>query len=348
MRRPLVTVTGPVRLLIVDDSLVTRNLLERLAASDPGITVVGKAENGAQGLEQARRLRPDVITLDIEMPVMNGLDALRAIMKECPTRVLMLSSLTTAGAQATLEALALGAVDFIAKPGTGPLELQRLRDTLVARIRAVAGAPRRPPPPPPPAPLPARRRSGQRRRDVILIGTSTGGPAALQTLIPALPGDLPVGVLVVQHMPAGFTAQLAQRLNRLSAVTVREAVDGDRIEPGTVLIAPGHSHLLARDMTHVALAQEPADLPHRPAVDVLLLSAAPVFRQGALGVILTGMGSDGRAGMAAVKAHGGGVMAQDQASCVVYGMPKAVIDAGLADQVCPLEQLAAAVVQAVG
>ncbi len=338
-------VTGPVRLLIVDDSLVTRNLLERLVAADPGIAVVGKAENGAQGLEQARRLRPDVITLDIEMPVMNGLDALRVIMKECPTRVLMLSSLTTAGAEATLEALALGAVDFIAKPGPGPLELQRLRDTLGARVRAVAGVPRRPvAPPPPPSPLPPVRHRGPQRRDVILIGTSTGGPAALQTLIPALPGDLPVGVLVVQHMPAGFTAQLAQRLDRLSAVTVREAVDGDRIEPGTVLIAPGHSHLLARDTTHVALAQEPADLPHRPAVDILLRSAAPVFRQGALGVILTGMGSDGREGMAALKAHGGRVLAQDQASCVVYGMPKAVIDAGLADRVCPLDQLAAALV----
>ena len=342
-----------IRLMIVDDSAVIRKIIQRTAEEDPDIEVVAQVANGKEAVEKARELKPDLITMDVEMPVMNGLEALKAIMSASPTRVLMVSSLTTEGADTTLEALSQGAVDFLAKPSGGsPLAVQKIKESLLEKIRAVAASrivpagsvlPPAVPQTPPPAPGPVIRPTG--KVELILIGTSTGGPNALQMVIPRLPGDLPVGVLIVQHMPPAFTTQLASRLDKMSALRVKEAEEGDPICPGQVLLAPGHSHLVVRRRGQVGLEEEPADLPHRPAVDVMVTSAAAIYGAGALGVIMTGMGQDGKQGLADLKEKGGIIIAQDEKTSVVYGMPRAAVEAGLADQVCPLEKVASAILR---
>ena len=338
-----------VRLLIVDDSMVTRKMIQQMIGRESWIEVVGTAANGLEGVEKARALGPDVVTMDIRMPVMDGLQALKKIMHECPTRVVMLSAVTTEGADETLEALAAGAIDFIPKleggKATGPEALRRM---LLAKLRiavkaqlSTAGTGKsggRPVAGLVAAPAPGGA------VEVVLIGASTGGPNALQLVVSQLPAELPVGVLIVQHMPATFTRQLARRLDQDSRLRVKEAEDGDEVGPGKVLVAPGHSHMVVRRRGQVGLAEEPADLLHRPSVDVLMESAARVYGAGALAVVLTGMGRDGEQGVTALKAKGGRVIAQDEATCVVYGMPRAVADAGLADQVCPLAEIPAAIV----
>lgn len=347
-----------IRLMIVDDSLFTRKMLQQMVESDPGIEVVALANNGEEAVEKAHRFKPDIITLDVIMPVMDGIAALKQIMRECPTQVLMVSGVTTEGAEITLDALALGAADFLPKPtGGNPAELGKLGKELLEKIHAIAGRRRQPqsvpvpapaevkhPPVPPSAPTPVPRTRPAGKKEIVLIGTSTGGPNALQVVIPKLPGDLPVGVLIVQHMPATFTQPLAARLDRISAVRVKEAQEGDEILPGQVLLAPGHSHLVLRERGHVGLDQEPSNVPHRPAVDVLMASAAKVYGGSAMGVIMTGMGQDGKEGMTQLKAKGGTIIAQDERTCVVYGMPRAVVEAGLADAVCPLEEIAATII----
>jgi two-component system chemotaxis response regulator CheB len=340
-----------IRLLIVDDSLLTRKVLQQLAESDPGIEVVGLASSGTEAIEKAHLLKPDLITLDAIMPGMDGLETLKRIMRDCPTQVLMVSGVTTEGAETSLDALALGAVDFLAKPtGGNPAELGKLRAEFLGKIHALARRKAKPAPTPAPAPVspPSRPLVSPTpklaaKKEVVLIGTSTGGPNALQVVIPRLPGDLPVGVLIVQHMPATFTQTLATRLDRLSALSVKEAQEGDEIRPGQVLLAPGHSHLVLRGRSRVGLDSEPAKVPHRPAVDVMMASAAEVYGPAALGVIMTGMGQDGKEGLALLKAKGGAVIAQDERSCVVYGMPRAVVEAGLADAICPLGEIAATI-----
>jgi two-component system, chemotaxis family, protein-glutamate methylesterase/glutaminase len=338
------------RLLIVDDSMVMRKMIQQLVETVPAFQVVGTAVNGQEAVTKARQLRPDVITMDVRMPVMDGLEALKAIMAERPTPVIMVSAVTTEGADETLEALAAGAVDFLPKGVEGKsLPIEKLKTLLLAKIRMAAisrlpgsAAPRpiqtrkmtRLPPPAVPAGKPI---------ELVVIGSSTGGPNALQVILPQLPGDLSAGLLIVQHMPATFTRQLAQRLDRSSALRVKEAEEGDEVLPGTALLAPGHSHLVLRQRNRVGLEQEPADLLHRPSIDVAIDSAACLYGEAALGVILTGMGQDGRRGMESLKAKGGRGIAQDESTSVIYGMPRAVAEAGLADQIVPLEEISATI-----
>jgi two-component system chemotaxis response regulator CheB len=344
-----------IRVLVTDDSAVIRRLVADVINAERGLQVVGTAENGRRALELVAELRPDVVTLDIEMPVMDGLEAAAALhCRDAALPIIMFSTLTVAGATATLEALARGASDFVSKPsGPGGLAAAQahVRADLVPKIRAL-GAKRvaphattatpvaAPPPRPPSASRPDDR---PRRIDAIVVGVSTGGPKALESVVPTLPGDLAVPVLVVQHMPPTFTALLAERLDRMSAVRVTEATHGERVAPGHVFIAPGDHHLELRRQgveLQLALHDEPPENSCRPAADVLFRSAAAALGAGVLGVVLTGMGEDGTSGARAVHDAGGSVVAQDAATSVVWGMPGSVVRAGLADQVVPLSDVA--------
>lgn len=353
----------PVRVLIVDDSAFMRHVITRELTTDPSILVLGAASNGAEAIEKAKELNPDVITLDIEMPIMSGLEALSRILEVCKARVIMFSSNEGVGQANTVRALELGAVDFILKPsGSISPNLTSVRDTLlravhgaasatVHRMQAIHAAPpssasqsgtiglMQRPVAMPRSKLPARR--------VLVVGSSTGGPQALTSVIPLLPSELDAGVVVVQHMPAGFTASLAARLNDLSPLHVREAVQGDIVLTGEVLVAPGDFHLkfVHDNGTYkVHLDQGPRVHGVRPSVDVTLLSAAEVLPNHVNTVILTGMGRDGTSGAQAIRNAGGWVLAQDEASCVIYGMPRSVIEAGAASAIYSLKDMAASIV----
>lgn len=364
-----------IRVLVVDDSAFMRHTLGRLLGEHEGVDVVGSAANGALGLDAVRSLRPDVVTLDVEMPVMDGLTMLRRVMAEAPTRVVMLSSLTTSGAAVTLDALDAGAIDFIAKPGGSlSIDMGSVADDLVARVRAAAAmtdasflahrartAARnrvqagaspaaansvyraaKPGDARPPV-VPARPRPSVPARRLVVIASSTGGPGALQTLASGLPGHLGAGVVIVQHMPPGFTASLAARLDDVCALPVAEAQAGDTIAEDLVLVAPGNHHLISSSGARVQLVQLPPVNGVRPAADVTLQAVAPVWRERMLCVVLTGMGRDGCDGARAVRSHGGRVFAQDEATATIYGMPAAVAEAGLADLVLPLGRVAQAI-----
>jgi two-component system chemotaxis response regulator CheB len=332
-----------IRVLIVDDSAFVRKALSRMLGGAPDIEVVGAAVDGQDGVEKVLSLRPDVVTLDVKMPRLDGLEALRRIMAECPTPVLLLSSLTGEGADVTLRGLDLGALDFVDKSSVeGHMNLLALADELVEKVRGLAKAHRRPPVAPAAAQLPLPEFARQ-RADLVVIGTSTGGPAALQTVIPALPADLSVPVLVVQHMPIGFTRSLAERLDQRSDLVVREARDGEALSPGRVLIAPAGRHLKVHRVQgepRVLLDYEPLDALHRPSVDVLMQSAARTFGGAVLGVVLTGMGADGVEGLRAIRAAGGRTLAESEDTCVIYGMPKAAIEAGVVHRVAALDRIA--------
>lgn len=352
-----------VRVLVVDDSAFMRKAIAIMLESDPEIEVVGMAHNGEDGIEMAAKLKPDLITLDIEMPRMDGLTALRRIMEENPTPVMMISSLTTEGAAATLEALSLGAVDFIPKQlSYVALDIVKIKDELLSKVKHIArNRPRRPGNTiRQAAPITKLSKTiavhdnsdniakkPKKRINIIAIGTSTGGPPALQEIIPHLPKNLPVPVTVVQHMPATFTKSLAERLNSISKVEVKEAEHGEALVPGTVYIAQGGKHMTVRFSStaySIFLSDEPSTTLHRPAVDVMVKSVAESYGSAVLGVILTGMGSDGLEGMRLVKQKGGVVLAQNEESCVVYGMPRAVVENKLADKVLPLENVAAEII----
>lgn len=349
----------PVRVLIVDDSAFMRHALGRILSEAGGIEVVGTAANGELGLGAAMALRPDVVTLDVEMPVMDGLTMLRRLMAETPARVVMLSSLTTDGAAVTLDALEAGAIDFVAKPGGSlSIDIGRAGEALVAKVRAAAAVPeaaflahrqralaRRPRPAagPSAAPGPGRTRFAAAARRLVVVASSTGGPSALHELAAGLPGGLEAGVVIVQHMPPGFTASLAARLAGVCALPVAEARAGDVLAEGEVAIAPGDHHLISSGSGRVQLVQLPPVNGVRPAADVTLLALAPVWRERLLCVVLTGMGVDGREGARAVRAHGGAVLAQDRATSTIYGMPAAVAEAGLADEVLPLGRIVDAI-----
>ncbi|MDA8146377.1 MAG: chemotaxis response regulator protein-glutamate methylesterase [Thermaerobacter sp.] len=334
--------------LIADDSVFMRHLIQQFLTRPGEIEVVGTARNGREAVEMVHALHPDVVTMDVEMPVMSGLEAVERIMRERPTPIVMVSSLTEAGAEVTLQALSLGAVDFIAKPDGGSIRsIGTIKDELVRKVLACRQA--HLPGPRPAAPLPVLHAGPGRGADrFVVIGSSTGGPNALQQIIPRLPEDLGARVLVVQHMPPGFTRSLALRLDHLSALPVREAADGEVPAPGTVLVAPGGFHTLLSPEGAIRLTQDPPVHGVRPAVDPAMETAARHFGSRTVGMILTGMGFDGARGMAQIKAAGGRTIAQDEASCVVYGMPKAVVEMGNADVVAPLDQLAASLVRCVG
>lgn len=341
-----------IRVLVVDDSAFMRKVVADLLNAEPDIEVVGAARNGAEGLRQVESLAPDVVTLDVEMPEMNGLEMLERLMAERPLPVVMVSSLTQPNAEVTVRALAMGAVDFVAKPsGTISLDMHRVRDDLVRKVRAAAGVPRanlarrtRAVPPPVRAPEAAagaaRAPRSRALSRLVVIGVSTGGPSALMEVIPRLPADFPGGILLVQHMPPMFTRHLAEHLNAASALAVREAREGDVLSDGLCLVAPGGKHLVFMEGGYVSLDDSPPRHGVKPAVDVTLESVAERWRGESLVVIMTGMGMDGARGARAMKARGARVIAQDEATCVVYGMPRAVVEMGLADHVAPLGDIA--------
>ena len=344
-----------IRVLVVDDSAFVRQALMRMLASDPGIEVIGTASDGEEGYAKACALRPDVITLDVRMPRVDGIEALRRIMRDCPTPVLLLSSHTSEGADVTLRGLEIGAMDFVDKTSVqGQMNLLELAEELKAKVRALAGVSRGRvatllPRPYPRKPAPVRV-PGPTRAEVVVIGTSTGGPPALQAIIPRLPENFPSAVLVVQHMPVGFTRSLAQRLDSRSVLNVREAEDGEPVAAGSVLVAPAGRHMKVRRSggeTRVWLDDEPRSALHRPSIDVLMASVASVYGSRVLGVILTGMGSDGVEGLRAIREAGGFAVAESEETCVIYGMPKAAADAGVVDEVVPLDRIADEILAAI-
>jgi len=342
----------PVRVLIVDDSVVVRKLLCEALASSAEISVAGTASSGAIALAKIPQLNPDVITLDIEMPGLNGIQTLVEIRKLYPKLpVIMFSTLTERGAAITLEALSLGASDYATKPSNSASlanAMEQVRQELLAKIISLTGRTRYAKPVPT-IPAPKARVGGQ-RIDILAIGTSTGGPNALAVVIPHLPGDFPVPVVVVQHMPPLFTRLLADRLNSCSPLSVREGEAGKVLEPGQVWIAPGNYHLtVAPKGTQVVLNlnQDPPENSCRPAVDVLFRSVSQVYGPNVLGVVMTGMGSDGTRGARHIREVGGEIMVQDEASSVVWGMPGAVVSAGAADKICPLQEISQEIVRRV-
>jgi two-component system chemotaxis response regulator CheB len=348
---------GKIRVLVVDDSTVIRQAVTGELSTDPDIEVVGTAANGLIALQKMTQVTPDLVILDVEMPEMDGLETLARLKKRFPrVPVIMFSALTERGASATLDALTLGATDYFTKPaGPGGLEESRrvIRDELVPAIKEICNVSRGPATIPAiaktPAPPPTPRPSG--RVDVVAIGVSTGGPNALADVFRALPADIPVPILIVQHMPPMFTRMLAERLSATSQVPVEEATSGMALNPGRAWIAPGDYHMIAvRDGLHVRtmLNQEPPENSCRPAVDPLFRSIAKVYGPNCLAVVLTGMGQDGMRGCETIREKGGQVLVQDEATSVVWGMPGAVARAGLADKVLPLAMIGTEIVRRIG
>ncbi len=350
----------PISVLVVDDSPVVRQVLSQLLTADPFIGEVDTAPSAGVALRKIRKRDPDVVTMDVEMPGTDGLAALEEIMATAPRPVIMVSAVTHEGAEKTLRALSIGAVDFIPKPG-GPRsrDIAQIATELREKIRAVAPskaklARRRPrpgpgaEPKPPPAPRPAVKRvcRGRPLPHVVAVGASTGGTDAILQVLLRLPADFPVGVLVVQHMPEGFTRSFARRLDELCPLEVKEAANHDLVQPGRVLLAPGHSHMVLQrddDMLFVELSRAPEVNGHRPSVDVLFDSVADVCQNRSVAVLLTGMGRDGASGMRRIHDAGALTMAQDQESCVVFGMPKVAIQEGSVDLVANQQGLGDAV-----
>lgn len=375
-----------IRVLVVDDSSFFRRRLTEILAADAELIVVGTANNGKEAVEKAAELKPDVITMDVEMPVMDGIQAVREILKNQRVPILMFSSLTHAGAKATLDALDAGAVDFlpkkfedIARDKGEAIEVLRQRVKAVARRRLfVRPAPAVAPPPARPAPSALARtplaraellrstertettetatsshfRPSGKQYKLVAIGTSTGGPVALQTIITALPANFPLPIVLVQHMPAAFTGAFASRLNSLAKIEVKEAVDGDILRPGVAYLAPGGKQMLVEGSDSLAkLRIKDDDSPRitfKPSVDITFGTAAKVFNDKVLAIVLTGMGSDGRDGCRLLKQFGSKIWSQDEASCVVYGMPQAVTSAGLADLEVTLADVASKMIAEVG
>ncbi len=341
-----------ITVLVVDDSAYNRTVIAQMLEQDPGITVAGSAVDGIDAITKTLRLRPDVITLDLEMPNMDGFSFLRWLMKERPTPVLVLSS--RSDSRSVFRALELGAVDFLAKPEARiSRSIEKIRDDLAARVHAVLNlemtkvkssisllsreqAP------------PSVRKEDEKVRipgpvEVVAIAASTGGPPALQAILTALPADFNAGIVITQHMPAGFTKSFAERLNKISSLVVSEAADGDRVEPGTALIAPGGHHLLLKkdnDGLCAEIVSPDSSDKHVPSADRMMVSVAEACGAAALGVVLTGMGRDGVEGVIAIKNRQGQCLAESEESAVIFGMPQEAIHTGAVDKVLPLDQIA--------
>lgn len=363
----MMDVTSKKKLLIVDDSAFMRKLISDFFVDNKSIEVIGIARNGKDAIEKIKTLQPDVLTLDVEMPEMNGLEALRRIMTDMPVPVVMLSSITKSGAESTMLAMEYGAVDFIAKPsGTISLDLHKIKEELVEKVEHAAlvsinKIKKR-------SPLPINNKTtnnvevkkipdapnvtkwDKSNKKMVLIGTSTGGPRALQEVITKLPSNMKAPVLIVQHMPAGFTKSLAQRLNQLSAIEVKEAEDGDLLQNGYAYIAPGgyHMRIQKRGSSYYIVLndKEPPRSGHRPAVDVLFEDNSQFNDFDKIAVIMTGMGSDGSLGLKQLKQNGNVVAIAEAAStCIVYGMPKAAVETNLVNEVVNLDQIAKTIIQ---
>jgi two-component system chemotaxis response regulator CheB len=342
-----------IRVLVVDDSAFMRKAIETMLAGEADIEIVGYGRNGVEAVDMAASLKPDVITLDVEMPQMDGITALELIMKNSPTPVIMVSSLTQEGADTTLKALDRGAVDFIPKEKSyGSVGILKISNELknkvrrfagdkgiIHRLRPAAGAA----PAAPRLPTAVKKAASSTHKKIVALGTSTGGPQSLQRVIPLLPGELGVPVVIVQHMPPSFTQSLAARLNSLSKLNVVEAQGGETLKPNCVYIAKGGKQMTVKrtgNSASIVVSDEDPKLLHNPSVDVMIDSVAENFGGEALGVIMTGMGNDGTKALKKLKDKGGFVISQDESSCIVYGMPRAVVEAGIADEIVPLDEIA--------
>ncbi|MFS2094380.1 chemotaxis response regulator protein-glutamate methylesterase [Pseudomonas sp. Pseusp11] len=374
-----------VKVLVVDDSGFFRRRVSEILAADSNIQVVGTATNGKEAIDQALALKPDVITMDYEMPMMDGITAVRHIMQRCPTPVLMFSSLTHEGARVTLDALDAGAVDFLPKNfediSRNP---EKVKQLLCEKILSISRSNRRvsaytPPAPvaapaptpapapssvgsyggsaparPAPAPIPARTHAAapsspapkRKAYKLVAIGTSTGGPVALQRVLTQLPANFPAPIVLIQHMPAAFTKAFAERLDKLCRISVKEAEDGDILRPGLALLAPGGKQMMIDGRGAVKILPGDERLNYKPCVDITFGSAAKSYGDKVLAVVLTGMGADGREGARLLKQGGSAIWAQDEASCVIYGMPMAIVKAELADAVYSLDDIGRHLVEA--
>ena len=334
-----------IRVLVVDDSALMRKLIPQMLAADESLEVVGTAMDGTFCLKKIEELKPNVVTLDLEMPGMNGIDALKEIMRKQPVPVIVFSSHSTEGALVTMKALGLGAFDFVPKPKDAAAHMAETARELIGKVKAAAecklkprilsGAPLKTTKVPAPSGTPNK---------IVAIGVSTGGPQALEYVLSQLPGDFPATITVVQHMPDGFTDMFARRLDEVCPLRVKEAQSGDVLQAGRVLICPGSRHMKVKRLPLgdiVVLSEEPRVNGHRPSADVLLRSAADEFKANAVGVLMTGMGDDGAEGLGAIKREGGMTIAQSEESCVVYGMPKAAIERGYAVRVVGLDVMGA-------
>jgi len=348
---------GKIRLLIVDDSSFMRSIIKRMLRNYNDIEVVGTARDGVEGVEKVMELRPDVVTMDIEMPRMNGIEATGHIMRENPVPIIMVSSISLDGARATLDALDRGAVDYISKNlKSSALDVMEIEKGLVQKIRTFARSRKKLRPPvrtaagaaKPFVPVKEPRSFATQNIKSVVIGASTGGPKAVQKVLSGFPSGLKVSVLIAVHMPGQFTRAFAERLDGLCKMSVSEASSGDEVQPGRVLICPGglQTRYVRRGAAEVCVEvnNEPAGSLYRPSVNVAITSVASCFSGRAMGVILTGMGDDGKLGMREIKRRGGKTLAQSEGTCTVYGMPKAVIDDGMADKVVPLDMIAAEIV----
>src|SRR5579862_3806998 len=333
-----------IRVLVVDDSALMRKLIPQMLAADESIDVVGTAMDGSFALKKIEELKPNVVTLDLEMPGMNGIDTLKEIMRRQPVPVIVVSSHSTEGATVTMKALGLGAFDFVTKPKDATAHMAETARELIVKVKAAAdcklkprmlsGIPAKPQKAAAPAGAPNK---------IVAIGVSTGGPQALELVLSQLPADFPSTIVVVQHMPDGFTDMFARRLDEICPLRVKEAQSGDMLQAGRVLICPGNRHMKVKRLPLgdiVVLSDEPRVNGHRPSADVLLRSVAEEYKTSAVGVLMTGMGDDGAEGLGAIKKEGGMTLAQNEESCVVFGMPKAAIERGYVVRVVSLDAMA--------
>ncbi|UZN22986.1 chemotaxis-specific protein-glutamate methyltransferase CheB [bacterium 3DAC] len=343
----------PIRVLVVDDSLLIRRFVKDILSRDPEFEIVGEAADGVEAVEKIMELSPDVVILDLEMPKKNGIEVIREVMAKKPTRILVFSSHTKEGAEITTTALTSGAIDFVFKPSWSHIasNISEFSKMFIEKVKLVA----RSKIPTPKAEIAETQPSStsisrptlrKEKLGIVAIASSTGGPRALTAVVPKLPEDMPVPVVIVQHMPAGFTKSLAERLNKLSKLTVKEGEDGEPVKAGYVYIAPGGIHMRVSG-GRIELFDGPQVKGVKPAADVLFDSVGREYKKQTLGVILTGIGDDGTDGARVIKQFGGKIFAESEETALIYGMPKAVVKAGLADKVVPLHQMADEIVKEV-